>query len=59
MADKTVQATPPDVIAGNKMTARRVFEEVWNRGNFDVMQDLFASTDQDHRGDGTSDQELS
>ena len=42
MADKTVQATPPDVIARNKMTTRRVFEEVWNKGNFDVMQDLFA-----------------
>jgi hypothetical protein len=29
---------------GNKNTVRRLFEEVWNKGNLPVADELFAST---------------
>ncbi len=41
MAIGNAQATSPDVITRNKAIARRVCEEVWNKGNFDAMSDLF------------------
>ena len=41
MTDNSSQAGPMDVIARNKATARRVFEEVWDNANYDALNELF------------------
>ena len=41
MTDNSGQAGPMDVIARNKATARRVFEEAWDNANYNALNDLF------------------
>ena len=38
----------------NKAVVRKLFEEVWNGGNIDVLNEIIAPRMTDHRNDGTN-----